>query len=232
MIQFPLTGETTTTNLSYFDAFPKSSKTIHSKSCNYIGNLNDDPEASVIAASGCLHLEQPDQKETKYNKDKMYFTMLSKKSPTQRFFTLDINGKTEEVKPDGLDEATMLFEKEYMKPSNLKSSSNLLDSINDNSQDYQQRLLSERILSKRILSEKNGNKDFPKEILLNIAFGVDNSIKELLETEDAVENWVASVLCHMQTFYIHPSLETKILFEVSIDFWCFRSRILFTKDFE
>ena len=189
-----------------------------SKACNYIGNLNDDPEASVIAASGCMHLEQPNQKEAAYNsnKDKMYFTMLSKKSPTKRFFTLDINGKTEEVKPDGLDEATMIFEKEYMKPSNLKSSSNRLDLTN--SEDYQQP------------HEKNGNIAFPKEIKLNIAFGVDNSIKELMETEDAVENWVASVLCHMQTFYIHPSLKTKILLEVSIGFCCvmyFRNCIFF-----
>ena len=84
MIKFPLTGETITTKFSYFNAFPGLSKINRSKACNYIGNLNDDPEASVIAASGCLHLEQPNQKEAAYNsnKDKMYFTMLSKKSPT------------------------------------------------------------------------------------------------------------------------------------------------------
>ena len=85
MIQFPLTGETSTTNFSHFNAFPGSSKINRSKSCNYIGNLNDDPKASIVAASGCMHLEQPNQKETKYgsNKNKMYFTMLSNKSPAK-----------------------------------------------------------------------------------------------------------------------------------------------------
>ena len=102
----------------------------------------------------------------------------------------------------------MFFENEYMLPSNLSSSLNYLDSISKSSQDYQL----ERATS--------GSSTFPKELKLNIAFGVDKSIKEVLGSEDAVENWVASVMCDMQTFYIHPSLKTKILLEVRSSFCC------------
>ena len=54
-IVFP-NGDSTTTNLSYYDPFSNLSTKNRSKACNYIGNLNDDPGGSIIATTGCLQL--------------------------------------------------------------------------------------------------------------------------------------------------------------------------------
>ena len=201
MILFP-NGETATTNFTFYEP-PSGLKNVdRKKACNYIGNLNEDSQESTIAGSGCVHLKLYGNKNaTKgVNKDEdiMYFTMLSKKTPNKKFFTLK-NGKTEEVPSDGLDEVTMQLEKDYMKPSNFQS--------------YGNAKLPSMIKMRR---KKRQTGNFPKELKLNIAFGVDESIKEALGQIDRVENWVATVMCHMQSFYIHPSLKTKILFEVSI----------------
>ena len=195
VITFP-DGENTTTNFSFFEAFPNLT---NSKSCQYLGNLNNHPENSIIAASGCLHLESENRNSSDGTGDeeKMYFTMFSDKVPNKRFFSLDQNGNVEDVLSDGLDDATMEFEKEYLDPSNFNSSSIKLDGLDDD-KDYQE----------------GGNEVSGKEIRLNIAFGVDKSVQEVLGPEESIQNWIGGVMAHMQAFYVHPSLKTKIILEV------------------
>ena len=191
IITFP-DGENTTTNLSFFEAFPNSPG---SKPCQYIGNLNNDPENSVISVSGCLHLKSDnnDPSQGPSDKNQMHFTLFSEKLPYQRFFTLDEKGEVKEMESDGLDDATMEFEKQYLEPSNLNSSSSKLE----DSFDYQE-----------------ANRQMSQEIKLNIAFGVDKSIQEYLGSHEAIQNWVGSVMVHMQAFYYHPSFKVRLRFEV------------------
>ena len=98
------------------------------------------------------------------------------------------------MESDGLDDATMEFEKQYLEPSNLNSSSQQLE----DSLDYQEEV----------------NKQISQEIKLNIAFGVDKSVQEYLGSHEAIQNWVGSVMVHMQAFYYHPSFKVRLRFEV------------------
>ena len=197
IVTFP-DGENTTTNLSFFEAFPNS---LGSKSCQYIGNLNNDPEKSVISASGCLHLksENNNSSDEPSDENQIHFTLFSEKLPYRRFFTLDEKGEVKEVESDGLDDATMEFEKEYLEPSNLNSSSYKLEDAIDYQEDV--------------------TKQMNQDIKLNIAFGVDKSVQEYLGSHEAIQNWVSNVMVHMQAFYYHPTFKTRLRFEVRyIDF--------------
>ena len=191
MITFP-DGENTTTNLSYFNAFPYFNT---SKPCQYLGNLNNDLKTSLISASGCLHLKTGNEN---FSDEEMYFTLFSDKLPNSYFFKLNGKGEVKEIVSDGLDDATMEFENEYLEPSNYNYSLSKVDDFFD----YQEK---ER-------------EQIRAELRMNIAFGVDRSIKEALGSKNDIENWIGDVIVHMQAFYHHPSFKTRLNFEVIFSF--------------
>ena len=55
---------------------PYSKELDHSKLCNYIGFLENDKAESVVAVTGCLSRQTPDEK--------MMITMFSKHSETAK----------------------------------------------------------------------------------------------------------------------------------------------------
>ena len=122
----------------------------------------------------------------------MEFTMFSKKFPTKHHFRFE-DGKTVEVQPDGLDDYTMLNEPSFALDNSTEEGVDLIADLMED------------------LLEEEG---FPSEIQLDIAFGYDKSVMEFFGSAAAAENWIATVVTHMQTYYHHPSLKTRINLQV------------------
>ena len=196
-IVFP-NGHNTTTKLTYYNPFSKSSKIDLSNACNYLGFLNDEPGESVISITGCSHLKLELRNKTTKNKDDgtVYITMLSKKSRMKTFFIFQY-GKTKEVLSGGLDDQTMFAEQTVL-----------------NRFKYNKHKIRGTRRGKNYNEEEKTIP--PRRVIMRVEFGYDKSIKEAMKTHDLAENFIASLMVHMQTFYLHPSLKTKIIFQVSV----------------
>ena len=70
--------------LRHHNPIPDSKMLEESLLCNYLGHMQQDPLHSQIAVTGCLNGEKPEEK--------MYITLLSKKSKSHKTFSFDLRG--------------------------------------------------------------------------------------------------------------------------------------------
>ena len=76
-------GHSDRLNLNHYNALPNSANIDHSRLCNYLGNLQNERDATV-AVTGCPDAERNAEK-------KMLITLMSSQSPGQKSFAIDLN---------------------------------------------------------------------------------------------------------------------------------------------
>ena len=75
--------------LNHHDAIPNSDFVDRSRLCNYLGHLEGDEMNSIVAVTGCLMGDRPDEK--------MYVTLLSQHSPKHKTFSVNKYGNTKHI---------------------------------------------------------------------------------------------------------------------------------------
>ena len=56
---------------------------------------------------------------------------------------------------------------------------------------------------------------WPPEIYTQVKFGYENTMKAQLAADGTTfDKWIDAVMTHVQTYYQHPTLPTKIIFKV------------------
>ena len=113
-------------------------------------------------------------------------------SPTQSLLTIDSKGNVEEQKRDGLRDV-VIYEEEEDEEDEL---TDMLGRRNGR-------------LSKEIIT------DFPKVLKMKVAFGYDKSVKDKLKTKAEIYQWILKVFAHMKVYYLHNTLQTRIILEVT-----------------
>ena len=86
-------GTTDRMVLEHHNPLPDAKNWDPSTSCTYLGHMEADPLESKVAVTGCLG------GGNKYNK--MYITLLSKRSPYHKTFSIDEEGNVAHIKLEG-----------------------------------------------------------------------------------------------------------------------------------
>lgn len=168
--------------------------------CNFIGQLKDEPGSS-IGVTGCL----------KSPEDKMYITLLSDSNTMSFAYIMDYYGKV------STDENPLKHQKG---PSGIALHSMINGASNITNFDYieYQNVLQNE--SEDYFPEKNDKSarmnaiNWPERLYAYVKFGYDNTMAQKLREEGTTFNeWIDSVMCHVQTYYRHKSLPTKIEFK-------------------
>ena len=59
-------------------------------------------------------------------------------------------------------------------------------------------------------------KNWPPELYVYLKFGYENTMKAQLDSDGTTfATWIDEVMTHVQSYYRHPTLPTKIQFKVS-----------------
>jgi len=174
--------------LKHFDAIPNSDSSDESRLCNYMGHLEGDEENSVVAVTGCLMGDKPD--------DKMHITLLSKQSPRHKSFSLDRNGNTKHIEIQSEDESRAVS----------------VDDASDTDFDSDASLSNdqwEAAAAQVSAAEENA---VPAKLNLRMRLGYDQAVKNYFDTNGGnVDNWLAEVMTHSQAHYFHSSLKHQII---------------------
>ena len=157
-----------------------------SKPCNYMGFLENEKDKSVVAVTGCLHKDTPE--------NKMFITMFSDNSPFDRYFTLDINGKVQSIHPKN----------DVNKVDNRNGQQNEADEIID------------KALEKIVSNAGDVGDFVPDHLTVNLRFGVDKSARSAIENElkMSVDSYLQDLLSHVKAHYQHQSLKHVVTFDV------------------
>ena len=195
-----LNGVEDVMKLKHVTLMPNSKDLDISRLCNYIGSLEGDEDKSVVAVTGCLSRRRTDEK--------MFVTMFSKHSPSQSYFSLDIDGKVQSIHPkDGVSEAIHSVEGKARKAIalNVQGDEDANDAVVDDN------------LEKLAASMGDVRGSVPEKLTINLRFGVDTSAKSAIEgtLSTTVDNYLSDLLTHTQAHYLLPSLDHEITFEVT-----------------
>jgi len=168
-------------------------------SCNFIGELKSEPGSSV-GVTGCL--ENPD--------DKMYITLLSDDNSLSYAYIMDYDGKVtadenpfkNQKGPSGLfshDVSLRMDDVDDTNDSYGKHKDNMGDEEKDNYEEKQAQAASAMVTN------------WPTSIYAYLKLGYDNTLANQMRAQGTTfEKWIDSVMTHVQTYYRHKSLPTKI----------------------
>ena len=172
--------------VNVYDAIPNSNTIDRSRLCNYLGHLEEDELDSLVAITGCLMGDVPD--------DKIHITLLSKHSPIHKSFSLDKTGKTYHVDAQSANELKDTME--WMQQQD--------DSVGNEKW--------EKASSKVSAAELSA---VPPILTLNIRMGYDKSAKQQFEKDGVnADNWLASLMTHAQVHFLDRTLRHKIILQV------------------
>ena len=198
LVTFP-NGDSDRLNLKHYNALPSSTNIDHYRLCNYLGHLHHDKEATV-AVTGCADAERNIE-------GKMYITLMSRQSPYQKMFTIDLkdNGgniqyRSSHPQKRQLSEAQQVAEQ-------IETIIRATETIED-----------DEIIDKDVearVSKAPGD-GVPCSIKAKIKMGTDASAWHTIHDylQMSVDNWLAEMFTHVQSYYYHPTLKHRINFEV------------------
>ena len=172
---------------------PRSTKVEQDRLCNYLGHLENENDASV-AVTGCA--------DDRNHEGKMYLTIISKRSPYQKSFSLDVNGNVK------------LIEAKSGNTVNNLLIQNIIDRRGFEIMEGDE-IKNAELEAKAANAETNG---VPCSIKVKIRLGIDASALKTIEKslQRTYDNWLAEVFTHAQVHYHHPTLQHRINFEVCL----------------
>ena len=186
--------------LKHVAIMPNSKNIDGSRLCNYLGSLKKEGQKSVVAVTGCLNRNTP--------QNKMSITMFSENSPAHSYFSLDIDGNVHSIRPKSgatkvVSRRTTGDFKKYI-PLNFDKGVIKKDYVIDE----QLESLAAR------MGDVSGS--VPDTLSINFRFGIDTSAKSAIEDELSmtVDNYLSDLLTHTQAHYMLPSLNHAVTFEV------------------
>ena len=186
--------------LEHIAIMPNSNNIDRSTLCNYMGSLENEEKKSVVAVTGCLNRNTPDQK--------MFITMFSENSPTHSYFSLDVDGRVKSIRPkDGTTKLVSRKTKSHIKKS--------IEYDIEEGESEEDEVIDEEL--ERLASRMGDvSDDVPDTLVVNFRFGVDTSAKAAIEDELSmtVDNYLSDLLTHTQAHYMLSSLNHTVKFEV------------------
>ena len=178
--------------LEHYNAFPNSENIDHTRLCNYLGHLLHEKDARV-AVTGCLD-------DTRNTDGKMYISLLSRRSPLQKSFSMDLNGNVKPIKITESNDAYMSSKNEVIS----RQSGPFIegDAIGETD-----------IEAAAAASTTDG---VPFKIKVNIKIGTDTAAINKITNElgRTVDDWLAEMFTHFQNHYNHATLQHNLNFEV------------------
>ena len=193
--------------MEHYDAFPQLTKVTQTPPCSYIGTLRDERDARV-AVSGCFIRGFPEEK--------MYLTLLSKRSKHQKAFSLDMDGFVQPINGGGLATTSLDLARE--------DSDDATATDNKNTDEDEEKIDGVEAMAKTVSLQKQ--QTVPYELNVKMKIGFDNSSIEMIKLKKGVEqgdetsskiaiaNWISEVFVHVKKDFHHPSLGHKINLEV------------------
>ena len=150
-------------------------------------DLENEKEKSVVAVTGCLHKDKPE--------NKMFITMFSNNSPVDRYFTLDINGRVQSIL--------------------TKDKGNKVDNRNGNQKNEIDEVTDE-VLESLASQVGDVSNLVPETLTVSLRFGVDKSARLAIEDglDMPVDSYLTELVSHIQAHYQHHSLKHTVTFEV------------------
>ena len=187
--------------LKHFDALPHSTNTDHTEICNYLGHLKNEIDASV-AVTGCAD---------KRNKaGKMFLTLISKRSPYQKYFSMDFNGHVESIQVKEPHSSNFLEYRNLEMDLLSRETKEFIegDEIGDTEEESRA----------SAVSVTGGGNHVPYAIKARIKLGIDESARKTItnKLKSNVDTWLAEMLTHLQAHYHHPTLRHRINFKVCL----------------
>ena len=181
---------------------PNSDNIDRSKLCNYIGSLEKEGQKSVVAVTGCLNRNAPN--------NKMSITMFSENSPTHSYFSLDIDGNVHSIRPKS--GATKAVSRKTRSETRKSIPINIDNGEAEN--DY----VIDKELERLAARMGDVSDKVPDKLKINFRFGIDTSAKSAIEDELSmtVDNYLSDLLTHTQAHYMLPSLNHVVKFEVMV----------------
>jgi len=165
--------------------------------CNFIGELKGEPGSSV-GVTGCLNNPE----------DKMHITLLSEHNEVSYAYELGFDG---EVKADENPFENQKGRSGILPFNHLSSRADEAfgkhkDDMGDEEEDLFEELAADAAAS--------AYTSWPSKIYAYIKFGYDNTLKAQLDKDGTTFNtWIDGVMTHIQTYYRHYTLPTKIEFK-------------------
>jgi len=184
--------------------------------CNFIGHLKDVP--STLAVTGCIN--KPG--------DKMHITLLSKVNTASAMYEFDFDGQVSAL------ENPFKHQKERSGKYPLKNreAGNQCidgfekdkDRMGDEEEDLMMELEAEAKTSAAV--------SWPSKQYAYVKFGYDITLRDQLNKEGTnFATWVNSVMAHVQTYYRHYTLPTKIEFKYDTSETLFKNLRLPSTDY-
>ena len=184
--------------LRHYNALPNSETLDHSRLCNYLGHLEGDEENSRVSVTGCLMGDDPDEK--------MYITLFSKHSHLHKTFSLNSKGKVDHIQVQSKDE----YVEDNVVNSNMEERSDSEWHLDGDS------IVNDVLESEAEAVSASQMDSVPFGLKINLRLGYDRSVKNWMDNNNQnVDNWVADVFTHFQNWYLHPTLQHEIHFEVN-----------------
>lgn len=158
--------------------------------CNFIGELENNP--SSVAVTGCLEKSG----------DKMAITLLTDLTSKSHMYELDFDGNVDILENPFKDQ------KEPSGIHHLKSRDMELhnDKMGDEEEDPVMDQFAAEVADEAV--------QWPNELHAVVKFGYENTLKAQLTSDDTTFTpWIDSVMAHVQSYYKHSTLPTKIIFK-------------------
>lgn len=157
--------------------------------CNFIGELKNQP--SSLAVTGCLN--KPG--------DKMHITLLSDLNTKSCLYEMDYEGHvTAEENPF----------KYQTEPTGILPTMRDMGKHSDKMGDEEK----DPSLEMEAFAQTSAAVTWPSERYAYVKFGYENTMKAQLDSEGtSFASWIDGVMTHVQTYYRHPTLPTKIQFK-------------------
>ena len=180
--------------LRHYDAIPNSDSADKSRFCNYLGHLEGDEVNSTVAVTGCLMGHNLDEK--------VHITLLSQHSPQHKSFSFDKNGNTNHIETQSSNVSSRdLFER-MQQPND--------EVINDQ---WEQ-------AAAKVTNQQRST--VPAILTIKYRLGYDRTAKKYFENQDQmygafpgnVDKWLAEMMTHVQSFFLHSSLKHQIILKV------------------
>ena len=185
-------GHKDTVVLEHYNAMPQSKRIDHTRLCNYLGHLRSE-EDSRVSVTGCF--------DNRNSEGKLYISLLSRRSPFQKSFAMDMRGN---VKPI------------YIAESNNAYITLTGEVFTRNNEIFQHEDKVEETIMEAA-RDASANNSVPYNLSLTVKIGTDTGVSDYIVNTlgRTVDEWIAEMFTHVQNHFYHPSLNHKVHFEIS-----------------
>ena len=190
--------------LEHYNAMPDSKNIDPRRLCNYLGHLKNEKTARV-AVTGCV--------DERNLEGKMYISMISKRSPYQKLFSMDLDGT---VNPIEVTESNDAYKTAH---------GSVVSRNGGEFQDYDE--IGETDIEEA--AEASTTDGVPYNLKITVKIGTDTAaINKIVNSLGrTVDDWLAEMFTHVQNHYHHATLQHKINFEVVSNISVYSSLFLF-----